>query len=239
MVVAGRLMRGSRRASRRRWAGLEGVLALVWLACGLVPRQGAAQCIDEAIRDELNARRRYRGVHERLFQKAGRHELSALGGLYGADLFSSHWTAGGAYTFHVSEGLALEASFLYTRSRSEIVRILERDRAATLVRVDTPVYIYGASLLWELAYGKMRWFGGAISRFSFYLSAGGGITDNQSARGLTFSGGLGMKFYAGKWFAVRFDVRDHLLRQELLGESTLVNNLVATMGTSIFLPFGF
>ncbi len=221
------------RGLRGRW--------LPWLCLGLwlLPGRAAGQCIDEAIRDELNARRRYRGVHERLFQKAGRHEVSVVGGLYGADLFSSNWTAGGAYTFHVSEGLALEASFLYTRSRSEIVRILERDRAATLVRVDTPVYVYGAYLLWELAYGKMRWFGGPISRFSLYLGAGGGITDNQSARGLTFGAGLGMKFYVGKWFAVRFDVRDHLLRQELLGESTLVNNLVVTLGTSFFVPFGF
>lgn len=34
------------------------------------PARAGAQCIDEAIRDELNARRRYRGVRERLFQKA-------------------------------------------------------------------------------------------------------------------------------------------------------------------------
>ncbi len=211
-----------------------------WLAMAIAgPSVARAQCIDEAIRDELNARRRYRGVHERLFQKAGRHELSALGGLYGADLFSSNWTAGGAYTYHISEALGLEASFLYTRARSEIVRILERERAATLVRVDAPVYVYGAHLLWELAYGKMRWFGGPISRFELYLAAGGGITDNQSARGLTLSAGLGFKFFVGKWFAFRFDVRDQLLQQELLGESTLVNNLVATLGTSVFVPFGF
>ena len=48
----------------------------------LLPAGAHAQCIDEAIRDELNARRRYRGVQERIFQKAGRHELSIMGGLY-------------------------------------------------------------------------------------------------------------------------------------------------------------
>jgi len=70
-----------------------------------------AQCIDEAIRDELNARRRYRGVQKRLFLKAGRHELSAMGGLYAADLLSSSYLLQGAYTFHVTEDLGLEASF--------------------------------------------------------------------------------------------------------------------------------
>src|SRR5262252_2214072 len=53
-----------------------------------------SQCIDEAIRDELNARRRYRGVQSRLFQKAGRHELSGFGGLYAADMLSSSFLVG-------------------------------------------------------------------------------------------------------------------------------------------------
>lgn len=55
------------------------VLVLAPLAATLAPVTADAQCIDEAIRDELNARRRYRGVRERLFQKAGRHELSVMG----------------------------------------------------------------------------------------------------------------------------------------------------------------
>src|SRR4051812_42167226 len=69
------------------------------------PPPQQTQCIDEAIRDELNARRRYRGVQSRLFQKAGRHELSAIGGLYASDLLSSSFLVGGAYTFHFTEDL--------------------------------------------------------------------------------------------------------------------------------------
>src|SRR5262245_50074293 len=77
-----------------------------------------AQCIDEAIRDELNARRRYRGVQKRLFQKTGRHEISGMGGVYAADLLSASYLLQGAYAFHVSEDFALEASFAYTRAES-------------------------------------------------------------------------------------------------------------------------
>lgn len=198
-----------------------------------------AQCIDEAIQDELNARRAYRGVEERLFQKAGRHELSVMGGLYAADLLSSSYIFSGAYTFHVTEALGLEASFGYARADSEIVRIIERDRGITLLREAAPVLLYQGHLLWSIAYGKMRWFGSGISRFDLYLALGGGVTDNQTARGLTFSGGLGLKFYLGDWFAVRFDVRDQVLEQDVLGESTLVQNLVATLGFSVFIPFGF
>src|SRR5687768_18615865 len=90
-------------------------LFLVELVCS----RGHAQCIDETIRDELNARRQYRGVQERLFQKARRHEISGLGGVYAADMTSSSFLAGGSYTYHLSEDFGLEASFGYTRSRSE------------------------------------------------------------------------------------------------------------------------
>jgi hypothetical protein len=50
---------------------------------------------------------------------------------------------------------------------------------------------------------------------------------------------LGLKFYPTTYLAVRIDLRDQLLAQELLGESRLVNNLCASLGLSLFLPFGF
>lgn len=204
-----------------------------------VPVAAAQSCVDEAIRDELNARRRYRGVQERLFQKALRHELSAMGGVYGAELLSSSWLGMGAYSFHLTEELGIEVAFGYTRADSELVRIIENDRGVTLLRETTPALLYLGHVLWSIAYGKMRWFGGSISRFDLYLALGGGITDNQTARGLTFSGGVGLKFYLTRWLALRLDVRDHVLQQQLLGESTLVNNLVASLGFSLFVPFGF
>jgi outer membrane beta-barrel protein len=224
-------------ADRRRL-----VLKAVLLAAGVsmwvqVPSLAKAQCIDEAIQDELNARRRYRGVRERLFQKAGRHELSLTGGAYAADLLSSSYVVGGAYTYHFTEELGLEASFGYSRTSSELVRIIENDVGATIVEIDAPVFLYQAHLLWSIAYGKMRWFGGPISRYDLYIALGSGITDNQTARGLTFSGGLGMKFYLGEWFAIRLDIRDQVLQQELLGESKIVNNIAATLGLSVFMPF--
>ncbi len=218
-----------------RWSAWLFAACLAYGA--LAPAAAQAQCVDEAVRDELNARRRYRGVQDRLFQKALRHELSIMGGLYSADLLSSYALAQGAYTFHFSESLGLEASFGYTRARSELVELIENERGITLFRIDQPVFLYGGHLLWSMAYGKVRWFGGHISRFDFYLALGGGVTDNQSSRGLTASGGFGLKFFFGDWAAVRLDVRDQILEQEVLGRSSLVNNLSATLGLSIFMPF--
>ena len=226
---------------RRALASHARVLCLAVLALLAVQALGqataSAQCIDETIRDELNARRKYRGVQKRLMQKAGRHELSAIGGMYAADLLSSSYLLQGAYTFHFVEELALEASFGYSRARSELVEVVERDTSFTALRLDTPIYMYQGHLLWSLAYGKVRWFSGAISRFDVHLAVGGGVTDSQTAEGLTLSGGLGFKFFLTEWFALRMDVRDHVLSQELLGVSGVVHNLAATLGLSVLVPF--
>lgn len=213
------------------------VLVPVVAASVLLPAVTHAQCIDEAIRDELNARRRYRGVRERIFQKALRHEISIMGGVYAADLLSASYLLQAAYTFHVTEDIGLEASFAYSRADSELVRIIENDRGVSLIRIDAPVYVYQAHLLWTLAYGKLRWFGDGISRFDFNLAIGGGLTDNTTTRGLMFSAGLGIKFLFDEWFSVRFDIRDQVMQQELLGESAIVNNITATLGLSVFIPF--
>jgi outer membrane beta-barrel protein len=213
------------------------LLSLLCAAPVLHALPAQAQCIDEAIRDELNARRRYRGVQKRLFQKTGRHEISGMAGVYAADLLSASYLLQGAYAFHVSEDFALEASFAYTRAESDLVRIVEQDTSFTALRLDTPVYIYQGHLLWSLGYGKLRWFNGSISRFDLFAAIGAGVTDNQTAEGLTLSAGLGLKMFFGDWFALRLDIRDQVLSQELLGISEVVNNLAATLGFSVFLPF--
>src|SRR5918912_1255553 len=85
-----------------------------------------AQCVDEELKQELVGGRHYRGVQDRLFTKAFRHELSGMAGYYAADLYSSNWVVGGAYTFHFSEDLGLEASVAFTRFRSAVTDTYER-----------------------------------------------------------------------------------------------------------------
>jgi outer membrane beta-barrel protein len=203
-------------------------------------RDSNAQCVDEELKQELVGGRHYRGVQERLFTKAFRHELSAMGGYYAADLYSSNWVAGGAYTFHFSEDLGLEASVEFTRFRSQVTDSYERryPTIQILDRTDKPGRLYFGHLVWSIAYGKLRWMGGGISRFDLNLAFGGGVTDDSSARGLTASAGLGLKLYFGKWFALRFDARDHVLREVLVGDEHLANDVVITLGASMFIPFG-
>lgn len=199
-----------------------------------------AQCVDEELKQELVGGRHYRGVQDRLFTKAFRHEVSAMGGYYGADLYSSNWVVGGAYTFHFSESLGLEASFQYTRFRTAVTDSYERRYPEIQVedRTNKPGFLSFGHLVYSFAYGKLRWFGSGIGRFDFNFAIGAGVTDDSTSRGITGSFGFGAKLYFGKWFAIRADVRDHILRQTLVGEDHLVNDVILTIGPSVFIPFG-
>ncbi len=201
-----------------------------------------AQCVDEELKQQIVGRRAYRGVVPRLFQKALRHELSPMGGWYAADLGSGAPVYGGAYTFHFSEELGLEAAYFRTRTRFELLEaVIDRNQGLVGI-VDAPtenVDIYLGHLVWSLAYGKVRWLGGGISRFDFYLSLGAGATDESAGVGLTGSAGFGLKFYLLQWLALRLDVRDHVRGQQRasLGVETVVNDVSAMGGLSVFLPF--
>jgi len=206
----------------------------------LATSETRAQCVDEELKRELVGGRHYRGVQERLFTKTFRHELSAMGGVMAADLYSSRWLAGGAYTFHFSEDLGLEASVQLTRFRSEVTDSYERryPQIQVLDNPDKPGTLYFGHLVWSFAYGKLRWLGGGVSRFDFNLALGAGVTDDSTSRGVTGSGGIGTKFFFGQWFALRLDVRDHVLREVLVGDEHLVNDVLVTLGASVFFPFG-
>jgi outer membrane beta-barrel protein len=215
-------------------------IALVAGVTLLAAREARAQCVDDELKDELVGGRHYRGVEDRLFTKAYRHELSIMGGLYAADLYSSSWVAGGSYTFHFSEDLALEASVEFTRFRSAVTDTYERRYPQIQVEqsTDNPGRLYFGHIVWTFAYGKLRWMGGGISHFDFNFALGAGATDDSTSLGLTGSAGFGSKLYFGKWFALRADLRDHVLNEALLGDDHIVNDLIFTMGASVFLPFG-
>jgi outer membrane beta-barrel protein len=225
----------------RRAASTTGAVVIACAVALLVgERTAQAQCVDDELKEELVGGRHYRGVQERLFTKAFRHELSVMGGLYAADLYSSSWLLGGAYTFHFSEDLALEASVQFTRFRSAVTDSYEQryPQIALQENPDKAGRLYFGHIVWSFAYGKLRWMGDGISRFDLNLALGAGATDDSTSLGVTGSAGLGAKFYFGHWFSVRFDVRDHVLQESLVGDEHLVNDILVTMGASVFIPFG-
>ena len=214
------------------------VLCLLSLA---LARPANAQCVDEALREQLVGQRAYRGVVPRLFRKALRHELSPMGGWYAADLSDGAPIYGGAYTFHFTEDLGLEAAYFRTHLHYGLLDAIVQRQQGIVGLTESPeadIQLFLGHLVWSIAYGKVRWLGGAIGRYDFYVSLGAGATDEPGSFGLTGSGGFGMKFFLNEWLALRLDARDHVRNQRApLGVDKVVNDISLMLGISVFIPF--
>jgi len=220
------------------------LLAALFAALSLLvaPSSARAQCVDEALKQQLIGQRAYRGVVPRLFKKSLRHEISAMGGWFAGDISDGAPIYGGAYTFHFTEDLGLEASYTRSRQKFALLEAIDERQQGLVDIVESesnPIQFFLGHLVWSLAYGKVRWMGGGISRYDFYLSLGAGATVEPGDLGLTGSGGFGMKFYFTEWLALRLDVRDHVRAQQRvqLGVEKIVNDVSAMGGLSVFLPF--
>jgi outer membrane beta-barrel protein len=213
-------------------------LLIALLLVGLVASSAAAECVDRELDDKMSFKRKRRGRVPRDFVKAQRHEISANGGYYVSDLFSGTYVVGGSYTYHMTEETAVEASFSFTHANADFVRAVEDGRVTVLEDVYAPIYFATAALLWYPLHGKLR-MGGSIVHFDVSLLAGAGVVSSQTSRGVAGVGGMGFKLFAGKAVAFRLDVRDHVYREELLGEGFIVNDVALTAGFSLFLPLGF
>lgn len=193
-------------------------------------------CLDQTIKDELGRELRPRGVQKRDFLKDGKLELLARGGLYGGDLTSSSWIAGGALAFFFTEDLGLQLS-------AELTPIA--------LDLDTPLaeffgddrfepgmgYLGLASLLWSPVHAKVK-VGGDIVHADLILQAGGGRLVHDSVQGVTFVGGVALEMFTSRWVTFRLEVRDVMAVQEAVAETRFTNNLVTTAGLGFWLPTG-
>jgi outer membrane beta-barrel protein len=218
---------------------------------------GGDACIDEDVKADLFAKRKQRTSRDRLFQQTNRHELALRFGYYESDTFDGSYLThlgdipyvskvpylrsvpmtgvfGFTYGYHMTEDFAVEASAAITRLTSRGGPELER---TFLVLGDKPrtQMMFDADLVYSLAHAKMR-FGGSITHFDFFLAAGGGVVDSAVSSGIAWNGGFGLKFFLGRAFAFRLDLRDHIFQQQLLSETFWVHDISATLGLSLFLP---
>jgi outer membrane beta-barrel protein len=213
------------------------VVALL-LSARMAAAEGTAEtgtCVDPQIKADLDAKRRRRSAKERLVQKTNRHELGIRGGQYVSDVFDATPVVGAFYAYHLTEDFSVEASGSYTRIVSSSEPELERV-FSVLSNPNRKALLFFANLGWAPLHAKMQ-TGSSIVHFDVYLTAGAGVVDSVLSSGIAGDGGLGFMIFLGKAAALRLEVRDHLYRQQLLDRRLVVNDVSATAGVSVLLPF--
>jgi outer membrane beta-barrel protein len=197
--------------------------------------EDTAVCLDEEVRADLDAKRRRRSVKERLVQTTNRHELVVRGGHYVSDLFDATWVAGAAYSYHLTEDFAVEASAAWTRLETASGAQLER-RFALLEGRERRSLLFASNLVYSPIHAKLQG-GSTIVHFDVAFTAGAGVVDSALSSGIAGNAGIGFSFFVGRAMTVRLDIRDYVYRQQLLSEKLLVNDVAATLGIGVLFPF--
>lgn len=193
-------------------------------------------CLDQSIRDQLGEQLKPRGVQKRDFRKDNKLVLVARGGLYGGDLTSSSWIAGGALGYFFTEDLGISASLDLTPLT------LDLDAPLTTFFGDNRfeaamAYVALGHLMWSPIHAKVK-LGGGIVHADVLLFAGGGRMIHDAVQGIALDGGAALDLFVSKAATIRFDVHNLMAVQEIAGETRYTNNLVATLGLAVWIPTG-
>jgi outer membrane beta-barrel protein len=186
-------------------------------------------CLEDASEEGYQRK----GVQKRDFIKRHRFELGALGGFYAADAMSSTYTFGGALSFFPSEDFGVEGLFTYTPVQFRLELPFNSFDGRVRFHAGHALQAMGA-LLFSPVHAKFKASETSIVHGDLFLLAGAGRTFHDSVQGLSWQAGAGFKLYFNSHFAFRFDVRDLMLPQEILGRGRLTHNLTVLGGLGLW-----
>jgi len=187
-------------------------------------------CLEDASEDGYQRK----GVQKRDFLKRHRFELGALGGFYASDALSSTYTFGGALAFYPSEDFGIEALGTYMPVQFRLEAPFNSFDLRRRFQPGHAIQLMGA-FLFSPVHAKFKASETAIVHGDLFLIAGAGRTFHDSVQGLSWQAGAGFKLYFTSHFAFRFDARDLMLPQEILGRGRLTHNLTVLGGLSFWL----
>lgn len=193
-------------------------------------------CLDQTIAGQLGENHKPRGVQKRNFLKRHKINLVAHGGLYGGDLTSSNWLAGGSLGFFFTEDFGIAGEFDVTPLTLDLDEPLNKFFGDNRFKPGM-AYVGLGNLLWSPIHAKMK-MGGGIVHADILVFAGGGRMVHDAVQGLSFDAGAAIDFFVSKAMTIRLDARDLMAVEEIAAETRYTNNIVATAGIAFWIPIG-
>jgi outer membrane beta-barrel protein len=160
-------------------------------------------------------------------------EVGGFGGVMQVEDFGSDVLYGVRAAYHVTEDLFVEATYGMTELGETSFERLSG--GAQILSDDQREFTYydvsaGYNILpGESFIGRRYAFRGGL-----YVVAGAGSSDFGGDDRFTISYGVGYRFAATDWLAVRLDVRDHMFETDLLGEQQQTHNFELSGGITVF-----
>ena len=159
-------------------------------------------------------------------------ELTAFVGFVSIQDFGSDTIFGTRLGYHITENVFMEASYgTATAGKTSFEEL--SGGAPFLTDEDRDFNVYDLAIGYnfnnELFISK-----GWVFNSDFYFIAGAGATEFGGDERFTVSLGAGYRVLLTDYFAVRFDIRDHIFNSDLIGEQKSTHNMAYSLGLSVF-----
>jgi outer membrane beta-barrel protein len=191
-------------------------------------------CLDQTLKQQLNEQLVPRGVQKREFIKAHKIEIVAHGGLYGGDLTSSTWIAGGSVGYWLTEDLAFDAEFDLSPMVLDLDAPLSKFFGDTRFEPTTADILLG-HVVFSPIHAKLK-TGGGIVHADILLYAGVGRMFTNDVQGLSYDAGFAIELLTSKFMTVKLDIRDLQAIEEIAGQTRITDNLLAMAGIAFWIP---
>ncbi len=159
-------------------------------------------------------------------------EIGLFGGTYATQNFGSSAVYGLRLGYHITEDVFVEGAFGQTKVSDALFRQVYF--AGIFPTASEKLSYYNIAAGYNLLPGEV-FFGRNVAKASaFYIIGGIGSTKFVDKNEQTFNIGFGTRILFTDWFALQFDVRDHIFSQDLLGKRQNTQNPEVTLGLTVY-----
>lgn len=160
-------------------------------------------------------------------------EIGVFGGMLSTEDFGANLVMGLRAAYHITEFFFLEAAYATSETTETSYERLSGG-AQLMTPEDRQLTYYNISVGFNIFPGEAFIGNGYAFNTALYAVGGAGITRFAGDDRFTINYGLGYRFLATDWFALHFDVRDHIFNIDLLGEEKTAHNLETHGGITVF-----
>lgn len=160
-------------------------------------------------------------------------EAGVYFGILSVEDFGAESVTGARIGYHITEDFFVEAAYGESTVSDEQYRTSVLPDGIFPNNPEDLTY-YNISIGWNLLPGEV--FAGKSYAFGsgVYVIGGIGQVKYADIKTTDFNFGLGIRFLPKDWIAIRFEMRDHIWDQDLLGVSKTTNNFEMTLGLSVY-----
>ena len=159
-------------------------------------------------------------------------ELGLFVGVISIEDFSSSSVLGARLAYHITENVFVEAAYGQTEAGQTSFEILSGG-APFLSEEARDYRYYNVALGYNLngeTFITRNW----VFNSATYFTLGAGSTEFGSDERFTLSFGAGYRLLLTDYFALHFDLRDHIFNSELIGEEKTTHNIEYGLGATFF-----